>query len=183
MVPVIILLVLVVGIALFLVGVYNGLSIARQKIKEGSSDIDTMLKKRYDLIPNLVETVKGYAKHESGLFEKIATLRAASIGNGSMEDKAKASNELTGTLKTLFAVAENYPELKANTNFLDLQSQLTQIENDIQNSRRYYNGTVREYNNKLVVFPNNIVAGMFGFKEEKYFEAAEAEKENVKVQF
>ena len=175
---------LIVGVALlFLVGLYNSLAKARQKIREAFSDIDTQLKRRFDLIPNLVETVKGYAKHEKELFDNIAKYRAASISGGSVEEKAQASNMLSGALKTLFAVAENYPELKANENFLNLQSTLQQIESDIQNSRRYYNGSVREYNNKIVVFPNNLIAGIFGFHEEKYFETDETERENVKVQF
>ncbi|MEI7653553.1 MAG: LemA family protein [bacterium] len=174
---------LVVVIGGFLVSLYNGLSVARQKIKEALGEIDTQLKRRFDLIPNIVETVKGYAKHESQIFEDIAKYRAMSIGGGSVEDKAMASNQLTGALKSLFAVAENYPDLKANASFLDLQATLTQIEQDIQNSRRYYNGSVREYNNRLIVFPNNLVAGMFGFTEEKYFEATGEEKQNVKVQF
>lgn len=179
-IPLLVVLAIVAG---FLVALYNGLAQARQKIKEALADIDTQLKRRFDLIPNIVETVKGYAKHESKIFEDVAKYRAASIGSGSLDEKAQASNALTSTLKSLFAVAENYPELKANTNFLDLQSNLNQIEQDIQNSRRYYNGAVREYNNKIVVFPNNLVAGMFGFTEEKYFEAAGEEKQNVKVQF
>lgn len=183
MTPLYIVLIFVVAIAMYFVSIYNGLSVARQKIKEAFADIDTMLKKRFDLIPNLVETVKGYATHESKLFEDIAKYRAASIGNGSFEEKAEASNMLSGALKTMFAVAENYPELKANTNFLELQQTLNQVEQDIQNSRRYYNGAVREFNNTLVVFPNNLVASMLGFKEEKYFETAEEERQNVKVQF
>ena len=181
--PLFIVLIFVAAIAMYFVSIYNGLSVARQKIKEAFADIDTMLKKRFDLIPNLVETVKGYATHESKLFEDIAKYRATSIGNGSFEEKAEASNMLSGALKTMFAVAENYPELKANTNFLELQQTLNQVEQDIQNSRRYYNGAVREFNNTLVVFPNNLVASMLGFKEEKYFETAEEERQNVKVQF
>ncbi len=174
---------IVVVIGMFIVGIYNGLVVAKQKIKEAFADIDTMLKKRFDLIPNLVETVKGYATHESKLFEDIAKYRASSIGGGSIEEKAEASNMLSGALKSLFAVAESYPDLKANTNFLDLQSNLNQIETDIQNSRRYYNGAVREFNNKIVVFPNNLVAGMLGFTEEKYFETKDEERQNVSVKF
>jgi LemA protein len=174
---------LLVAIAMLVIGLYNALVVAKQKIKEALADIDTQLKKRFDLIPNIVETVKGYAKHESQIFEDIAKYRALSINAGSIEDKALADNQLAGALKTLFAVAENYPDLKANQNFMDLQNTLTQVEQDIQNSRRYYNGAVREYNNKIVVFPNNIVAGLFHFVEEKYFETTAAEKENVKVQF
>lgn len=183
MTPLLVLLGAVGFIVVFLVGLFNGLSLARQKIKEAFADIDTQLKKRFDLIPNIVETVKGYAKHETQIFEDIAKYRAASIGGGSIDEKAAASNALSASLKTLFAVAESYPDLKANSNFIELQNTLTQIEQDIQNSRRYYNGAVREYNNKIVVFPNNLVAGMFGFTEEKYFETSEEEKQNVKVQF
>jgi LemA protein len=174
---------LVIVVLGFLVGLYNSLAQAKQKIKEALSDIETYLKKRFDLIPNLVETVKGYAKHESKIFEDIAKYRAQSIGSGSLEDKAAASNMLTAALKSLFAVAEAYPDLKANTNFQDLQDKLAMIEDELQKSRRYYNGTVREYNNQIVVFPNNVVAGLFGFREEAYFEAPEGEKQNVKVQF
>ncbi len=183
MTPVLVLLGAAGFIVVFLVGLFNGLSLARQKIKEAFADIDTQLKKRFDLIPNIIETVKGYAKHEKQIFEDIAKYRAASIGGGSIDEKAAASNALSASLKTLFAVAENYPDLKANANFIELQNTLTQIEQDIQNSRRYYNGAVREYNNKIVVFPNNLVAGMFGFTEEKYFETSDEEKQNVKVQF
>lgn len=178
-----VLLGIVAVIGLFVMGLYNGLATAKQKIKEALSDIDTQLKRRFDLIPNIVETVKGYAKHESKIFEDVAKYRAASIGTGSLDEKAQASAALSSTLKSLFAVAENYPDLKANTNFLDLQTNLNQIEQDIQNARRYYNGAVREFNNKIVVFPNNLIAGIFGFTEEKYFEAGAEEKENVKVQF
>lgn len=170
-------------IAFYVIGIYNGLATAKQKIKEAFADIDTMLKKRFDLIPNLVETVKGYASHESKLFEDIAKYRAASIGNGTIEEKAQASDMLSGALKSLFAVAENYPDLKANTNFLELQTSLNQVESDIQNSRRYYNGAVREYNNKIVIFPNNLIAGVLGFTEEKYFETKDEERQNVSVKF
>ena len=171
------------AIALYFIGIYNGLVVAKQKIKEAFADIDTMLKKRFDLIPNIVETVKGYATHESKLFEDIAKYRAASVSGGTIEEKAEASNMLSGALKSLFTVAENYPELKANTNFLELQNTLNQVESDIQNSRRYYNGAVREFNNKVVVFPTNLVAQMLGFTEEKYFETKEEERQNVSVKF
>ena len=181
--PLIIIAVVLGVIVLYFVGIYNGLVVAKQKIKEAFADIDTMLKKRFDLIPNIVETVKGYAAHESKLFEDIAKYRAASVSGGTIEEKAEASNMLSGALKSLFAVAENYPELKANTNFLELQTTLNQVESDIKNSRRYYNGEVREFNNKIVVFPNNLIAGMLGFTEEKYFETKEEERQNVQVKF
>lgn len=181
--PLIIIAVVLGVIVLYFVGIYNGLVVAKQKIKEAFADIDTMLKKRFDLIPNIVETVKGYATHESKLFEDIAKYRAASVSGGTIEEKAEASNMLSGSLKSLFAVAENYPELKANTNFLELQNTLNQVESDIQNSRRYYNGAVRQFNNKVVVFPTNIIAQMLGFTEEKYFETKEEERQNVSVKF
>jgi LemA protein len=169
---------------LFVISTYNGLAKARQKVKEALGEIDSQLKRRFDLIPNLVETVKGYAKHEKDLLEKVTELRTSTVNpNQSVEERAAASNMLSNTLRTVFAVAENYPDLKANQNFIQLQENLNQIESDIQNSRRYYNGAVKEFNNKIVVFPNVIFAGMLGFREEKYFEASETEKENVKVQF
>ncbi|MFO0704202.1 MAG: LemA family protein [Patescibacteria group bacterium] len=183
MTPLIIVAVLVGAVVLYFVSIYNGLAVAKQKIKEAFADIDTQLKKRFDLIPNIVETVKGYASHESKIFEDIAKYRAASVGGGTIEERAEASNALSGALKSLFAVAENYPDLKANTNFLDLQKTLNQVESDIQNSRRYYNGSVREFNNRVIVFPTNLVANMMGFTEEKYFESKEEERQNVQVKF
>ncbi len=152
-------------------------------VEEGWSTIDVQLKKRYDLIPNLVETVKGYAKHESGTLEaviKARNLAMSATGEGKME----AENQLTGTLKSLFALQEAYPELKANTNFLDLQNQLKVIENEIASARRYYNGTVREINTKIEVFPSSFVARRMRLEKYKYFELdSEEERKNVKVQF
>lgn len=178
---------ILLGIAAVLVvlviGVYNALVKLGVKCDEGWSDIDTQLKRRYDLIPNLVETVKGYAKHEKELFENVTKARSTAMQAKDPAEKAKAEGMLTETLKSLFAVAENYPELKANQNFLDLQNTLKEVEEHIQNSRRYYNGTVRDYNQKLKVFPNNIIAGMFNFKEREFFEISEGERENVKVKF
>lgn len=179
----IILLVVIVGLVLFAVATYNNLATSRQMIKEAFAGIDTMLKKRFDMIPNLVETVKGYAKHESDVFEKIAQLRSGYMNAPTQDQKIDVANQFSSTLKTLFAVAENYPELKANSNFQQLQTTLESMETEIANSRQYYNGTVRNYNTSLVTFPQNVLAGMFGFHEEKYFETPEAEKENVKVQF
>ena len=169
---------LIAGVAL-----YNGLVQSKILVDEAWSGIDVQLKRRYDLIPNLVETVKGYAKHENQTFEKIAQLRSAAMNATSVAEKGKLDNELTGTLKTLFAVAENYPELKANQNFLELQRTLSDIENEIQGARRYYNGTVRDFNTKIQVFPNNIFAGMLGFKSREFFAAEEEAKANVKVAF
>jgi len=179
----IILAVLVVAIV-FAIAVYNGLIRLKNKTEEAWSDIDVQLKRRYDLIPNLVETVKGYAKHEKKTFEKVAELRSQAMQANTPADKAKADNMLTETLKSLFAVAENYPVLQANQNFLDLQNQLSQTEETIQQARRYYNGNVRDFNIKIETFPNNLIAGSLGFKKFEFFEVAEAkEKENVKVEF
>ncbi|MBM3256291.1 MAG: LemA family protein [Candidatus Moranbacteria bacterium] len=179
-----IILAVVVVVVGFAVAVYNGLIRLKNKTEEAWADIDVQLKRRYDLIPNLVETVKGYAKHEKGTFEKVAELRSEAMQAKTPGEKAKADNMLTETLKSLFAVAENYPDLKANQNFLDLQSQLSQIEETIQQSRRYYNGNVRDFNIKIETFPNNLIVGIMGFKKFEFFEVAEAkERENVKVAF
>ena len=174
---------LLLVLALAAVALYNGLVSLKVLVDEAWSGIDVQLKRRYDLIPNLVETVKGYATHEKETFEKIAELRTASMNATSVEEKGKLENQLSGALKTLFAVAESYPELKANQNFLDLQNQLSLIENEIQGARRYYNGTVRDYNTKILVFPNNLIAGMLGFKAREFFAAEEEAKANVKVDF
>jgi LemA protein len=152
-------------------------------VDEAWSGIDVQLKRRYDLIPNIVETVKGYAKHEKGTFEEVTKLRTEAMNAQTPDEKGKVENMLSGALKTLFAVAENYPELKANQNFLDLQGQLTEIETEVQSARRYYNGAVRDFNTKIMVFPNNLIAGVLGFVKREFFEADEAEKENVKVDF
>lgn len=173
----------VLGLVGFVIALYNGLVKLRVLVEEAWSGIDVQLKRRYDLIPNLVETVKGYAKHEKGTFEKIAELRSAAMKTDSVEEKGKIEAELTSTLKTLFAVAENYPQLKADANFLDLQKTLQTIEEEIQGARRYYNGAVREFNLKLAVFPNNLIGGLLGFKNKEFFEAEESEKQNVKVDF
>lgn len=167
----------------FVIALYNGLVKLKVLVEEAWSGIDVQLKRRYDLIPNIVETVKGYAKHEKGTFEKIAELRSAAMKTESVEEKGKIEGELTATLKTLFAVAENYPQLKADANFLDLQKTLQTIEEEIQGARRYYNGAVREFNLKLAVFPNNLIGGLLGFKNKEFFEAEETEKQNVKVDF
>ncbi len=179
----IVLLVAVAAIGFWLITVYNSLIALRIKTDEAMADIDVQTKRRYDLIPNLVETVKGYASHESGVFEKVTQARSAAMGAQNLHDKAAAENMLSDTLKSLFAVAENYPELKANVNFLDLQKTLTDIEEKIQASRRFYNGMVRDFNTKIQVFPNNLVAGILNFKAREFFEAEEAAKQNVQVKF
>jgi len=179
-----IILAVIILIAGFAVGVYNSLIRLKNKTNEAWSDIDVQLKRRYDLIPNLVETVKGYAKHEKGTFEKVTELRNSAMQATAPAEKAKAENMLTETLKSLFAVAENYPDLKANQNFLDLQNQLSQIEETIQQSRRYYNGNVRDFNIKIETFPNSLIAGLLGFAKFDFFEVAEAkERENVSIKF
>lgn len=172
------------AIAMFVLAVYNSLRTQNVLVDEGWSGIDVQLKKRFDLIPNLVETVKGYAKHESGIFEKVAALRSGMMNAKTPEEVGKFEGELRGTLKTLFAVAENYPELKANENFMSMQKSLETVEGDLESARRYYNGTVRDLNAKIVIFPNNIVANTFGIKKREFFEIANAaERENVKVSF
>ena len=168
---------------IWFVAAYNGLTRLQVSAEEGFSTMDVYLKKRYDLIPNLVETVKGYAKHEAETLEKVIQARNMATSAQTIDEKIAADNQLTGTLKTLFAVAEAYPELKANTNFLDLQNQLKSVEQDIANSRKYYNGTVARYNTKCRVIPSNIVAGVGGFKQMKLYEADAESRENVKVQF
>ena len=173
----------VLGVLAYVFVLYNGVVRLKILVEEAWSGIDVQLKKRYDLIPNLVETVKGYAKHEKGTFEKVAELRTRAMGTNDPEELGKIEGELRGTLKTLFAVAESYPELKANENFLNLQNTLKEIETEIESARRYYNGAVRDYNMKIQVFPANMLAGMLGFSVKKFFETSEGERENVKVSF
>lgn len=178
-----VLLLVIVFLAFFVIGTYNSLIKARIRIKEAWADIDVQLKRRYDLIPNLVETVKGYASHEKETLEKVTALRNKAMSSTGKE-KMEAENQLSDTLKSLFAVVENYPELKANQNFLNLQKELIDTEDKIQAARRFYNGNVRDYNIMLSVFPKNIVASIFGFKPEPLFEVKEeSEREPVKVQF
>jgi LemA protein len=167
----------------YFIGVYNHLVVLKTRIEEALSGIDVQLKRRADLIPNLVETVKGYAKHEKDVFENVTKARSALMSAQSVQEKAEADNMLTGALKSLFAVAEAYPELKANTNFADLQRQLEDTEDKIAYSRQFYNSNVLEYNAKLQMFPSNIVAGMFGFKSYDFFKAANEDKEKVNVKF
>jgi len=174
-------------VAFFLIGIYNRLVTLRQRVREAWSDIDVQLKRRYDLIPNLVETVKGYAAHEKTVFENVTNARANAIAagaTGTPEQRAQAENVLTGALRSVFAVAENYPQLQASQNFRDLQEQLTATEDKIAFARRFYNGNVRDYNTALQTFPTNVLAGTFGFSAEQYFEPAEAvERETPKVSF
>ncbi len=173
-----------IGILLWGVAAYNGFITLVNKIEEAFSTMDVYLKKRYDLIPNLVETVKGYASHEKSTFENITKARTLSMNANSTEERLKGEGMLTNTLKSLFAVAENYPELKANQNFLDLQQQLQGIETEIANARRYYNAVVRDYNTKREVFPSVLIANIFSFGKKPLFEVSgEEERENVKVSF
>ncbi|EKE14380.1 MAG: LemA-like protein [uncultured bacterium] len=175
---------LIVLIVLWFIAVYNGLITFRNRTQEAWSDIDVQLKRRHDLIPNLIETVKGYAAHEKEVFQKVTEARAQAMQAKTPEQSGKAENMLSNTLKSLFAVAENYPDLKANQNFLKLQDELADTENKIQASRRFYNGNVRDFNTKLQVFPTNMVGGMLGFKQFEFFEIEEAgERENVEVKF
>ncbi len=168
--------------ALFVVGIYNRLVQLKVRVDNAWAQIDVQLKRRYDLIPNLVETVKGYAKHEKGTLEEITKLRSQ-IVTGTPAQRAKANDMLSGALKSLFAVAENYPQLKANENFKALQDELAGTENKIAYVRTAYNDSVMEYNTAIKVFPNNLLSGMLGFGERQFFEVAEAEKGPVKVQF
>ncbi len=178
-----IILAIIAAVVIWVIAIYNGLIRLKNRVDEAWADIDVQLKRRYNLIPNLVETVKGYAKHERELFTKVTEARARAMQAGSVEDKAQAENMLSQTLKSLFAVAENYPELKASENFAKLQDELTDTENKIQAARRFYNGQVRDFNTKIQVFPNNIIAGMLGFKPREFFELEGEEREPVKVDF
>ena len=180
----IIAIVIIVLLLLWVVSVYNNLVRARQKVKNSWSQIEVQLQRRFDLIPNLVETVKGYMGHESSVLEKVTALRSSWANSSTNSEKVKIDNELSGALKTIMAVSENYPELKANENFAELQKTLSDTENKISYSRQFYNDAVTMYNTKLEVFPNNLIGGMLGFKPETLFnvESEEARK-NVKVDF
>jgi len=175
--------IIVIVILLVVVGIYNGLIGARNKVKNAWSQIDVQLKRRIDLIPNLVETVKGYAGHEKSTFEKITEARAGLMNATSVKETESANNLLTDTLKSLFAVAENYPDLKANQNFQDLQNKLSETEDKIAYSRQFYNDTVLMYNNKCQMFPSNIFASLFNFNEADFFETAESERAAPSVKF
>ena len=175
---------LVVAFALYAVGGYNSLVSLRNQVEEAFSTMDVYLTKRYDLIPNLVETVKGYAKHEKETLEAVISARNKAVNATTMEGKIEAENAMSGVIGRLFALAEAYPDLKANTNFLDLQTQLKSIEDDIANARKYFNGVTRQYNTKIEVFPMNILAGIFGFTKKPLFVVAdEQQRQNVKVSF
>lgn len=174
---------IVVVIILWFIAVFNGIISLRNRTKEAWSDIDVQLKRRHDLIPNLVETVKGYAKHEKELFEKVTQARADAINAKGAKEANKAENVLTGALKSVFAVAENYPQLRASENFQKLQDELTDTEDKIEASRRFYNGNVRDFNTKIETFPNSMVAGMTGSKAFELFGMAEGEKATPEVKF
>ncbi|MFH1240638.1 MAG: LemA family protein [Candidatus Diapherotrites archaeon] len=180
---VVLIIILVLAVIGFVIVTYNSLIGLRNRIENAMAQIDVQLKKRYDLIPNLVETVKGYAKHEKTTFENVTRARAATASATTTAEKAEAANMLTQTLKSLFAVVENYPELKANQNFLNLQSQLTEIEDKIAFARQFYNDTVLKYHNRIQMFPANLIAGMFNFKERDFFKTATEQKEAPKVSF
>ncbi len=175
--------VVLVAIVGFFVSTYNGLVVSRNKVRDQFSQIDVQLKRRFDLIPNLVETVKGYAKHESETLEKVIAARNGYANAKTDAEKMAASKDMSQGVMQIFALAENYPELKANENFLDLQKQLKEVEDKIGYARQFYNDAVLMYNNKTEMVPSNIVASMFGFKKESFFEADEKEKENVEVKF
>jgi len=176
---------IIIALVLYLVFKYNGFVTLLTRTKEAWADIDVQLKRRYDLIPNLVNAVKGYATHESSAFEKVTEARSRAMQAGSVKDKGEAENQLSGTLKSLFAISEAYPELKANTNFIELQKELSDTENKIMASRRFYNGNVRDFNTGVQMFPGNIIAKMFKFTLMEFFELEQdsAEKNPVEVKF
>jgi len=181
-----IILLIIVAVAGYMVIVYNRFISLRTGAKEGWADIDVQLKRRYDLIPNLIEAVKGYMKHEQETLTKVTEMRTLAMQGGNMEERAANENMLTGALKSVFALSENYPDLKANENFTELQRELSDTENKIQASRRFYNSTVRDFNTKIEQVPTNLVASMFGFTVRDFFELAEGEdaaREPVKVDF
>lgn len=170
-------------IIVYVIGTYNGLVSLRNKVNDQWSQIDVELKRRFDLIPNLVNTVKGYASHESETLENVIKARNTYLSADSREGQMNADGELTKAISKLFALAESYPELKANENFKDLQNQLTETEDKISFARKFYNDTALQLNNKVEMFPSNLVANIFGFKKAEFFKAVEAERENVKVEF
>lgn len=178
-----IVIIVILLFAVYVVASYNGFIVLRNRIREALSGIDVQLKRRTDLIPNLVSTVKGYAKHEKEVFLNVTKARSALMSAKSLGEKAEANNMITSALKSIFAVAEAYPELKASTNFQDLQRQLEDTEDKIAYSRQFYNSNVLDYNNRIAVFPGNVIAGVFGFKENEFFQTTEEEKKNIKVDF
>ncbi len=180
----IVVIVIVAFMIIFVIGVYNGLITLRNRSDNAWAQVDVQLRRRYDLIPNLVETVKGYAKHEREVFQKVTEARAKAIDAGTVKEQGEAENMLSGALKSLFAVVENYPDLKANQNFLMLQEELAGTEGKIAYARQFYNDNVMKFNLKQQVFPSNIIANMFNFKEKEYFEIEEAEaRRPVEVKF
>lgn len=179
----IVVLVIVILLVLWVVATYNSLVTFRNRVKDAWSQIDVQLKRRFDLIPNLVETVKGYTKHESETLENVIKARNTYMSATLPEDQMKADGELTKAVSKLFALAESYPDLKANANFNELQKELNETENKIAMSRQFYNDIVMQYNNKVEMVPSNIIANMFHFKKEAFFEAEKAERENVQVKF
>jgi len=182
--PIFIILAIVVVVVLWVVFAYNSFVRFINRAKEAWADIDVQLKRRYDLIPNLVSTVKGYATHESSVFENVTKARATAMNAGSLREKGQTENMLTGALKSMFALAEAYPDLKANQNFLELQKELSDTENKIQAARRFYNTNVRDLNTKIESFPNNIIAGAFRFSKMEFFELEEsAARSPVEVKF
>ena len=179
----IIVIIIIIALILFLISTYNGLVKSRNKVKNSWAQIEVQLNRRGDLIPNLIETVKGYAAHESKVFDDVTQARAGLMNSNGVQEMANADNTLSQTLKSLFAVAENYPELKANENFQNLQNQLEDTENKISYSRQFYNDTVLMYNNKCETFPSNLFANAFGFKQAEFFKAQEGTETVPKVEF
>lgn len=176
-----IIIAIIVLIIIYVFTLYNSFVKLNNKVKEAFSTMDVYLKKRWDLIPNLVETVKGYSKHEKDTLKEVVELRNSAYDKMSVEEKIKTNEQLSSGINKIMALAEAYPDLKANENFKDLSNQLTKVEDDIANSRKYYNGVIRIYNNKVEMFPSNIFAGLFGYKSKTMFEASASERENVKL--
>ena len=179
----IIVIIVIVLLILWVISVYNSLVTLRNRVKDQWAQIEVQLKRRFDLIPNLVETVKGYTKHESETLENVVKARNSYVTASTPEDQMKADGELTKAVSKLFALAESYPDLKANTNFLELQASLQETEDKISSARQFYNDTVLTYNNKIEMVPSNIVAGLFKFQKEAFFAANESERQNVQVKF
>lgn len=170
-------------LALYLMGTYNSLIVLKNRIEESWSGIKVQLKRRADLIPNLIETVKGYASHEKGVFEQVTKARSAILGAKTVKETQEADNMLSSSLKSLFAVAESYPDLKANTNFQELQKELADTEDKIAYSRQFYNSNVLNFNNSIQIFPNNLIAGMFNFVKKEFFDTDKKDEEPIKVSF
>jgi LemA protein len=178
-----ILFIVIAVLVLALVFIYNDLASTRVAVNESMSGIEVQMKRRADLVPNLIETVKGYTKHEAGVFDRVSEAREKMLSASNIKDEAAADNMLTGALKSVFALAESYPDLKASTNFNSLQSELSDIEAKISYARQFYNNTVKSYNQKIVTFPTNVIANAFGFKSEVFFDADEKDEKPVEVKF